>query len=89
MQAAVTNSGRPLASFQVTPKFYLAAMEKTQAEVLIPCNTLSRTGNGGLGFRNDGNVPTQYVASRTSNETVNFALTFCQQLKTLQVPSHY
>ena len=53
--------------------------------------TTSRTGNGGLDsyvmwtrFHNDGNVPTQYAASTASNRTMK---AFCQQLRTLQVPS--
>ena len=36
---------------------------------------------------NDGNVPTQYAASTASDQTMKFASTFCQQLRTLQVPS--
>ena len=53
--------------------------------------TTSRTGNGGLDsyvmwtrFHNDGNVPTQYAASTASDQTLK---AFCQQLRTLQVPS--
>ena len=53
--------------------------------------TTSRTENGGLDsyvmwtrFHNDGNVPTQYAASTASDRTVK---AFCQQLRTLQVPS--
>ena len=54
-------------------------------------NNTSRTGNGGLDsyvmwtrFHNDGNVPTQYPVSTASDRTVK---AFCQQLRTLQVPS--
>ena len=53
--------------------------------------TTSWTGNGGLDsyvmwtrFHNDGNVPTQYADSTASDRTVK---AFCQQLRTLQVPS--
>ena len=43
-------------------------------EGLVPTNTTSQTGNGGLGqyvmwaqFHIDGNVPTQYAASAASD----------------------
>ena len=56
--------------------------------------TTSRAGNGGLDsyvmwtrFHNDGNVPTQCAASTASGRTVEFVQAFCQQLRTLQVPS--